>query len=86
MSIGMFLQIGGKRESDFTQPLGLLSDCHKRIQRLHQLRRTRLRTPSVGRQFANEEFLKEVCDSRRANADQVYFRKSTPTPSRLLAG
>jgi len=28
----MFLQIGGKLESDFTQPLGMLSDCHKRIQ------------------------------------------------------
>ncbi len=27
----MFLQIGGKLESDFTQPLELLSDCHKRI-------------------------------------------------------
>jgi len=25
-------QIGGKRESNFTEPLGMLSDCHKRIQ------------------------------------------------------
>lgn len=28
----MFTQIGGKPESDFTEPLGMLSDCHKRIQ------------------------------------------------------
>lgn len=27
----MLTQIGGKVESDFTQPLGMLSDCHKRI-------------------------------------------------------
>jgi hypothetical protein len=27
----------------------------------------------VGRQFANEEFLKEVRDSRRANADKRIF-------------
>ena len=27
----MLTQIGGKIESDFTQPLGMLSDCHKRI-------------------------------------------------------
>lgn len=28
----MLTQIGGKRESNFTEPLGMLSDCHKRIQ------------------------------------------------------
>jgi hypothetical protein len=28
MSTAMFLQIGGKLEGDFTQPLGILSDCH----------------------------------------------------------
>jgi hemerythrin-like domain-containing protein len=28
----MFTQIGGKPESDFTEPLGMLTDCHKRIQ------------------------------------------------------
>lgn len=28
----MFTQIGAKRESDFSEPLGMLSDCHKRIQ------------------------------------------------------
>ncbi|QNI37662.1 hemerythrin domain-containing protein [Edaphobacter albus] len=27
----MFTQIGGKPESDFSDPLGLLSDCHQRI-------------------------------------------------------
>ena len=27
----MLTQIGGKLESDFTQPLGMLGDCHKRI-------------------------------------------------------
>ena len=27
----MLTQIGGEIESDFTQPLGMLSDCHKRI-------------------------------------------------------
>lgn len=29
----MYVQIGGRRESDFTEPLGLLSDCHRRIER-----------------------------------------------------
>lgn len=28
----MLTQIGGKRESNFTEPLGMLTDCHKRIQ------------------------------------------------------
>ncbi len=28
----MFTQIGAKPESDFSEPLGMLSDCHKRIQ------------------------------------------------------
>lgn len=28
----MLLQIGAKPESDFSEPLGMLSDCHKRIQ------------------------------------------------------
>lgn len=28
----MFTQIGAKRDSDFSEPLGMLSDCHKRIQ------------------------------------------------------
>jgi hemerythrin-like domain-containing protein len=27
----MFTQIGGKPESDFSDPLGMLSDCHQRI-------------------------------------------------------
>ena len=29
----MPVQIGQKRESDFSDPLGLLSDCHRRIER-----------------------------------------------------
>ena len=29
----MPVEIGGKPESDFTNPLGLLSDCHRRIER-----------------------------------------------------
>jgi hemerythrin-like domain-containing protein len=29
----MPIQIGQKRESDFSNPLGLLSDCHRRIER-----------------------------------------------------
>jgi hemerythrin-like domain-containing protein len=29
----MPIQIGQKQESDFTDPLGLLSDCHRRIER-----------------------------------------------------
>ena len=28
----MFTQIGARRESDFSEPLGMLKDCHKRIQ------------------------------------------------------
>ena len=27
------IQIGGRRESDFTDPIGMLSDCHRRIER-----------------------------------------------------
>lgn len=34
----MPVTIGGKRESDFSDPLGMLSDCHRRIERfLHAL-------------------------------------------------
>ncbi|HEV2691229.1 MAG TPA: hemerythrin domain-containing protein, partial [Bryobacteraceae bacterium] len=29
----MPIQIGQKKESDFSDPLGLLSDCHRRIER-----------------------------------------------------
>lgn len=30
---GMYIQIGKAREHDFTQPLGLMKDCHRRIER-----------------------------------------------------
>ena len=34
----MPVTIGAKRESDFSDPLGMLSDCHRRIERfLHAL-------------------------------------------------
>jgi hemerythrin-like domain-containing protein len=29
----MAVTIGAKRESDFTDPLGMLSDCHRRVER-----------------------------------------------------
>lgn len=30
---GMYIQIGQRREHDFHEPLGLLQDCHRRIER-----------------------------------------------------
>lgn len=32
----MPVTIGAKRESDFTDPLGMLSDCHRRVERFLQ--------------------------------------------------
>ena len=29
----MAIQIGSKLENDYTNPLGMLSDCHRRIER-----------------------------------------------------
>lgn len=66
----MPVQIGQKRESDFSNPLGLLSDCHRRIEnflnvlvRIHALRK--------GAELGGDE---------RASLETAlsYFRNSAP--------
>ena len=50
----MPIVIGGKRESDFTDPIGLLGDCHRRIVRfLHVL--VALATERKGGPLSDEE-------------------------------
>lgn len=66
----MLLQIGAKPESDFSEPLGMLSDCHKRIQ--HFLRDlTRLAETAVDTKL-------EPADRASLQRALQYFRESGP--------
>ena len=67
----MPIQIGQKRESDFSQPLGLLSDCHRRIEHFLSVlvricERARERSLDPDERTALENAL-------------AYFRNSAPT-------
>lgn len=50
----MPVQIGQKRESDFSEPLGLLSDCHRRIERFLAVL-NRVASECAGRRLSPEE-------------------------------
>lgn len=66
----MPITIGAKKESDFTDPIGMLGDCHRRIERFLGV----LRKLATGRQGA------ALTDAER-NALQTslqYFRNSAP--------
>jgi hemerythrin-like domain-containing protein len=64
------VQIGGKAESDFSSPLGLLSDCHRRIESfLNVLNRVAAR--AGGRPLSGEE--RDALEKALQ-----YFRNSAP--------
>ncbi len=62
--------IGGKRESDFTDPIGMLSDCHRRIERFLQALSTLARELG-GRPLAEQQ-------RTMLEASLRYFRESAP--------
>src|SRR5262252_1383117 len=66
----MPVEIGGKRESDFTDPIGMLGDCHQRIVRfLHVL---------VG--LATQQKGGPLSDDQRTllSTSLRYFREAAP--------
>lgn len=62
--------IGAKRESDFTDPVGMLGDCHGRIVRFLQVLVT-LTTKRMGSALTDDE-------RAALNASLQYFRVSLP--------
>ena len=66
----MPVQIGQKRESDFGEPLGLLSDCHRRIE-LFLAVLNRVASECAGRRLSSEE---------QANFENAlrYFQEAAP--------
>jgi len=66
----MPVQIGGKPESDFSNPLGLLSDCHRRIERFLEVL-VRIHDERKGGELLREE--KAALDTAL-----TYFRNSAP--------
>jgi hemerythrin-like domain-containing protein len=66
----MPIRIGQKRESDFSNPLGLLSDCHRRIEHFLDVL-ARVSAGAVGRELREDE------KSAISNA-LAYFRASAP--------
>jgi iron-sulfur cluster repair protein YtfE (RIC family) len=66
----MPIVIGGKRESDFTDPIGMLGDCHRRIVRfLHVL--ASLATGQKGRPLADDQ-------RTLLSTSLRYFREAAP--------
>jgi hemerythrin-like domain-containing protein len=66
----MPIVIGGKPESDFTDPIGMLGDCHRRIVRfLHVL--VQLAAQKRGRSLSSEE-------STLLSTSLRYFREAAP--------
>ena len=66
----MPIMIGGKRESDFTDPIGMLGDCHRRIVRfLHVL--VALATDQKGGPLSDEQRTLLATSLR-------YFREAAP--------
>jgi hemerythrin-like domain-containing protein len=66
----MAITIGAKPESDYTDPLGLLGDCHRRIERFLKLLVT-ITQSAEGRALSAEqrEAMEAAC---------VYFRNAAP--------
>ena len=66
----MLMQIGQKPEHDFSEPIGLLEDCHKRI--LHFMQTLVTLAESVGAPPLNAE------DRNSLERSLVYFRTAGP--------
>jgi hemerythrin-like domain-containing protein len=70
MEVEMSVQIGQDRESDFSNPLGLLSDCHRRMERFLAVL-VKVSQRASGRELDPEE------QAALENA-LAYFRTSAP--------
>jgi hemerythrin-like domain-containing protein len=66
----MAITIGAKPESDYTDPLGLLGDCHRRIERFLNLLASITRSAHGGALSAEQ---REAMETAR-----VYFKKAAP--------
>jgi hemerythrin-like domain-containing protein len=66
----MAITIGAKPESDYTNPLGLLGDCHRRIERFLKLLVTITRATS-GRALSAEQHA-------AMETARVYFKQAAP--------
>ncbi len=88
--------IGGKPESSFADPIGLLSDCHRRIERflsvLSQLSGQAQSGPLTGDQRAALEtalrYFREAAPKHTADEEQTLFprlRSRTPELDAILA-
>lgn len=70
----MYIQIGARREHGFDEPLGLLNDCHRRIERfLEALRR-------VAEDHAGQELGES--ERRVVETSLGYFREAAPNHTR----
>lgn len=67
---GMPVVIGGKPQSHYSDPIGLLTDCHRRIERFL----------AALAQIASEDAGRELSTDRRASMDTAlrYFREAAP--------
>lgn len=67
---GMPVQIGGKTESGFEDPIGLLTDCHRRIERFLSV---------LGRLGVERKGARLLSEERKALDNALrYFRESAP--------
>src|ERR1017187_10966064 len=66
----MPIVIGAKRESSFTDPIGLLSDCHRRVERFLAVR-VHVATQAPGEPFTGEQ--RTAWDTALR-----YFREAAP--------
>jgi hemerythrin-like domain-containing protein len=66
----MAITIGAKPESDYTNPLGLLTDCHRRIERFLKLLATITRAAAGGALDAEQHTAMETA--------RVYFKNAAP--------
>jgi hemerythrin-like domain-containing protein len=66
----MAIQIGGKTESGFRNPIGLMSDCHRRIKKFLSIMITIMRQTHGGSMEANQKAALETC--------LRYFREAAP--------
>ena len=70
----MPIVIGAKRESDFTDPIGMLGDCHRRIERFLNSLLTDRHRREVGGPLTNSSSQAALATSLR------YFREAAPKP------
>ena len=66
----MAIQIGAKPDSGFDDPIGMLKDCHRRIERFHDIL-CKVVKQARGRELDTEE-------RRAVEAALAYFRESGP--------